>query len=180
MTFSSGLLHVVELKILRGKNIPGSAQLATYMKHKRRREGWLVFFDARDPKERKTVPPIFKGAWGTIRTILIDITHSALQAGQGFEILTVNGWERNFCRQALEGESMPECNRTERLLSELSDKLDLLIKVVSIQVGADKSTTERARLLKMAGLDNPTIAAVLNTSYGSISVLTANLRTPRR
>lgn len=75
---------------------------------------------------------------------------------------------------------MPESNRTERLLSELSDKLDLLIKVVSIQVGADKSTTERARLLKMAGLDNRTIAAVLNTSYGSISVLTANLRTPRR
>jgi hypothetical protein len=76
---------------------------------------------------------------------------------------------------------MPESNRTEKLLSQLNDKLDVLIKVISIQVGADKSTTERARLLKMAGLDNRTIAAVLNTSYGSIAVLTANLRrTPRR
>ncbi len=75
---------------------------------------------------------------------------------------------------------MPESNRIEKLLSQLNDKLDLLIKVTSIQVGADKSTTERARLLKMAGLYNRTIAAVLNTSYGSIAVLTANLRTPRR
>ena len=75
---------------------------------------------------------------------------------------------------------MPESNRTETLLSKLNDKLDVLIKVISIQVGADKSTTERARLLKMAGLDNQTIAAVLNTSAGTIRTLTANLRTPRR
>jgi len=75
---------------------------------------------------------------------------------------------------------MPESNRTEKLLTQLNDKLDVLIKVISIQVGADKSTTERARLLKLAGLDNRTIADVLNTSYGTISVLTANLRTRRR
>jgi len=75
---------------------------------------------------------------------------------------------------------MPEFNQTEKLLSELNDKLDVLIKVVSIQVGAEKSTTERARLLKMAGLDNRTIAAVLNTTSGTIRNLTANLRTPRR
>jgi hypothetical protein len=75
---------------------------------------------------------------------------------------------------------MPESNRTEKLLSQLNDKLDVLIKVISIQVGADKSTTERARLLKMAGLDNRTIADVLNTSYGSIAVLTANLRRTQR
>jgi len=73
VTFSSGLVHVVELKILKGKDIPGPAQLATYMKHKRRKEGWLVFFDARKANGRKTVPPLFKRASGTIRTILIDI-----------------------------------------------------------------------------------------------------------
>jgi len=73
VTFSSGLLHVVELKMLKGKDIPGPAQLATYMKHKCRKEGWLVFFDARRANGRKTVPPIFKRASGTIRTILIDI-----------------------------------------------------------------------------------------------------------
>ncbi len=69
---------------------------------------------------------------------------------------------------------------TEKLLLQLNEKIDVLIKVVSIQVGVDKSATERARLLKMAGLDNRTIAEVLNTSPGTISVLTANLRTRRR
>ena len=75
---------------------------------------------------------------------------------------------------------MHQSNRTEKLLIELNGKLDLLIKVVSIQVGTDKSMTERSRLLKMAGLDNQTIADVLNTSAKAISVLTANLRTGRR
>ncbi len=75
---------------------------------------------------------------------------------------------------------MPEADRTEKLLLQLGEKLDILIKVISIQAGAEKSTTERARLLKMAGLDNRTIADVLNTSPNTISVLTANLRTQRR
>jgi len=73
VTFSSGLLHVVELKMLKGKDIPGPAQLATYMNHKRRREGWLVFLDARKPKGRQPVPTIFKRGSGTIRTVVIDI-----------------------------------------------------------------------------------------------------------
>lgn len=64
----------------------------------------------------------------------------------------------------------------EKLLAELSEKLDVLIKVVSIQVGSDKSTTERARLLKMAGVDNQTIADVLNTSVATVRSLTSNLR----
>jgi DNA-binding CsgD family transcriptional regulator len=64
----------------------------------------------------------------------------------------------------------------EKLLTELIEKLDVLIKVVSIQVGADKSTTERARLLKMAGVDNQTIADVLNTSVPVVRTLTSNLR----
>jgi hypothetical protein len=39
VTFSSGLLHVIELKMLKGEDIPGPTQLATYMNHKRRPEG---------------------------------------------------------------------------------------------------------------------------------------------
>ena len=70
---------------------------------------------------------------------------------------------------------MPPTNE-EKLLTDLRDKLDVLIKVVSIQVGADKSTTERARLLKMAGVDNQTIADVLNTSVAVVRTLTSNLR----
>ena len=64
----------------------------------------------------------------------------------------------------------------EKLLAELSEKLDVLIKVVCIQVGENKSTTERARLLKLAGVDNQTIALVLNTSSQVVRTLTSNLR----
>jgi hypothetical protein len=71
---------------------------------------------------------------------------------------------------------MPTISSEEKLLAQLNEKLDVLIKVVSIQVGADKSTTERARLLKMAGVDNQTIADVLNTSVAVVRTLTSNLR----
>jgi hypothetical protein len=71
---------------------------------------------------------------------------------------------------------MPQTDRVEVLLEKLNDKIETLIRVVGIQVGADKSTTERARLLKMAGVDNQTIADILNTSPGTIRTLTANLR----
>lgn len=75
---------------------------------------------------------------------------------------------------------MPAPDPKERILSELNEKLDVLIKVVSIQVGADKSTTERARLLKMAGVDNQTIAEVLNTNVAVVRTLTSNLRKKRK
>jgi hypothetical protein len=71
---------------------------------------------------------------------------------------------------------MPTINNEEKLLAQLNEKLDVLIRVVSIQVGVDKSTTERARLLKMAGVDNQTIADVLNTSVAVVRTLTSNLR----
>jgi len=71
---------------------------------------------------------------------------------------------------------MQESANTERLLRDLIEKVEILTKVVSIQVAADKSTTERARVLKMAGLDNQTIADILNTSPGTIRTLTSNLR----
>ena len=57
------------------------------------------------------------------------------------------------------------------------DKLDIILKVLALEVASDKSVTERARLLKMAGLDNRTIADVLNTTPLTVSVMTANLRT---
>jgi len=73
VTFSSGLLHVVELKMLKGRDVPGPAQLAIYMGHKNRKTGWLVFFDTRKPNRKTTVPPSFKRSAGTIRTVVIDI-----------------------------------------------------------------------------------------------------------
>jgi hypothetical protein len=73
VTFSPGLVQVIELKMLKGKDIPGPAQLVTYMNHKWRWEGWLVFFDARKPNAKQPVPTAFERAAGTIRALLIEI-----------------------------------------------------------------------------------------------------------
>jgi hypothetical protein len=73
VTFSSGLLHVVELKMLKGGQVPGPTQLATYMKHKNRLEGWLVLFDARRANAKHPVPRVFNRAQGAIKTLVIDI-----------------------------------------------------------------------------------------------------------
>lgn len=74
---------------------------------------------------------------------------------------------------------MPD-DKVERLLRELNDKIEVLTKVSGIQVGQDKSVTERARLLKMTGMDNQTIADVLNTSVAAVRTYTTNLRVRRR
>jgi DNA-binding NarL/FixJ family response regulator len=74
------------------------------------------------------------------------------------------------------GGYMPHKEETDTLLRDLIERIEVLTKVVSIQVAADKSTTERARVLKLAGLDNQTIADVLNTSPGTVRTLTSNLR----
>lgn len=75
--FSSGLLHVVELKMLKGRGVPGTAQLAKYMDNMNRKEGWLVFFDVRKPSQRISVPTTFDTPAGVIRTIVIDINPTA-------------------------------------------------------------------------------------------------------
>ena len=58
----------------------------------------------------------------------------------------------------------------ERML----EKLDQILKVLSIQAGTDMGLTERARLLKLAGLDNQAIAEVLNVSVETVRLLTSN------
>jgi len=71
---------------------------------------------------------------------------------------------------------MTDKDPTVQILARILEKIEILINVTSIQVGSDKSLTERARLLKVAGLDNHTIADVLNTSAATIRTLTSNLR----
>ena len=71
-------------------------------------------------------------------------------------------------------------NRSANIDAAILERLDLILRVLALQVGADKSLTERARLLKVAGLDNKTIADVLNTSDATIRTLTSNLRTKTR
>jgi DNA-binding CsgD family transcriptional regulator len=67
--------------------------------------------------------------------------------------------------------------KTDERVVEL---LTQILKVEAIQAASNKSVTEGARLLKLAGLDNQTIAEVLNTSPGTIRTLTANLRLKRK
>ena len=59
---------------------------------------------------------------------------------------------------------------------QILEKLDLILRILSVQVAAERSLTERARLLKLIGLDNQFIADVLNTSVATVRTLTSNLR----
>lgn len=54
---------------------------------------------------------------------------------------------------------------------KILDTLDKILRVLSLEVGSDKSITERVRLLKLAGIDNKTIAEVLNTSQEAVRAL---------
>lgn len=64
----------------------------------------------------------------------------------------------------------------DEIFEDIQENLQRLVNLVALLVASDKSVTEAARSLKMAGLDNKTIASILNTSPNTISVLTANLR----
>lgn len=63
--------------------------------------------------------------------------------------------------------------------ARLVELLTQILKVEAIQAASNRSVTEGARLLKLAGLDNQTIADVLNTSPATVRTLTANLRSER-
>jgi len=71
-------------------------------------------------------------------------------------------------------------HRNEGVQEAILEKLDKILRVLLLQVASDKSMTERARLLKLAGLDNRTIAEVLNTTPKVVSVLTSGLRGKKR
>lgn len=58
--------------------------------------------------------------------------------------------------------------------------LEKILRVQAIQVSAGKGVTEGARLLKLAGLDNQTIADIMNTTPATVRAVTTNLRARRR
>lgn len=64
---------------------------------------------------------------------------------------------------------------------EVADLLSKILKVQGMLVTKDMSITDGARLLKkLVGLDNQTIAEILNTSAATVRTLTANSRSDRR
>jgi hypothetical protein len=71
-------------------------------------------------------------------------------------------------------------NANDELLAEIAETLDQILRVLSLQVASERSVTEGARALKLAGLDNQTIAEVLNTSPATVRTLTSNLRVRRQ
>lgn len=66
---------------------------------------------------------------------------------------------------------MPRSSDNEMLL-----RLDQILRVLALQVGAEKSATERVWLLKLAGIDNRTIAEVLNLSEATVRTLAFRVR----
>lgn len=60
---------------------------------------------------------------------------------------------------------------------ETVELLWLLVKISALQVTINSgSVTQGARALKLIGLDNQTIAEVLNTTPATVRTVTANLR----
>ncbi len=55
-------------------------------------------------------------------------------------------------------------------------KLDILISLVALQIASDRSITEGVYALRLAGLDNKTIAKVLNTTEGTVRALVSARR----
>lgn len=72
----SGLLHLVELKILKGP-LTGASQLATYMATEGRRSGWLVLIDARSMARSAPVPAQIAAGSGRINTLLVNVNPTA-------------------------------------------------------------------------------------------------------
>ena len=68
----SRVLHLVEMKVLRGR-LEGAAQLAAYMEQEGRPEGWLVVIDARPPHRKGQLQQEIKTAAGVVRVVVIDI-----------------------------------------------------------------------------------------------------------
>ena len=75
---------------------------------------------------------------------------------------------------------MPKDKDNQQLLSEIAERLNQILRVLSLLVASERSITEGARALKLAGLDNQTIADVLNTSPAAVRTLTSNLRLRRQ
>lgn len=68
-------LHLVELKILKGK-LSGVNQLAAYMRTEQRREGWLLLIDVRK-KRSATIPETIDTPNGVIKVVTVDANPAA-------------------------------------------------------------------------------------------------------
>jgi hypothetical protein len=68
----SGVLHLVELKVLTGK-MTGPTQLAEYMESEQRPSGWLLLMDARPHSKKTDLPATLDVPSGLVRVVLIEL-----------------------------------------------------------------------------------------------------------
>ena len=71
------VLHLVELKVLQRGTFSGVSQLRQYMRTEKRRQGWLVVFDARRQDKQEPLPLSTHTRDGTIRILVININPPA-------------------------------------------------------------------------------------------------------
>lgn len=67
-----GVMHLIELKILKGP-MTGAGQLSAYMKTEGRPTGWLLLIDARKVLKRTATPSRIKAGNRTIRILRVDV-----------------------------------------------------------------------------------------------------------
>ena len=58
----------------------------------------------------------------------------------------------------------------------LTAKIDVVIRLLALQIASDRSVTDGAFALRLAGVDNKTIAKVLNTTEATVRALTTRSR----
>jgi hypothetical protein len=63
---------------------------------------------------------------------------------------------------------------------KILEKLDKILKVLAIQIGAGRNMGERVHLLKIAGLDNQTISELLEIPSNTVKVLASQQKAKRR
>jgi hypothetical protein len=68
----SGVLHLVELKVVTGK-MTGPTQLAEYMESEQRPSGWLLLMDARAHSKKTDLPATLRVPSGLVRVVVIEL-----------------------------------------------------------------------------------------------------------
>jgi len=75
---------------------------------------------------------------------------------------------------------MRDDDRSSPTLSDISDQLSQLTRLVALSVIADKKQRDQILILARAGLDRHEIAEVLGTTPGTVSVELSILKKHRR
>ena len=64
-------------------------------------------------------------------------------------------------------------------LAHIADTLERILNLLAHQYAAGESLTDSARALKRVGMDNQSIAQILNTTPATIRTVTSNLKMKR-